>query len=164
MKFLGNRFVLGCVDGEEDRAVRFARRMEVDGGEVLKAVTGHLDHTRAMLMAGILAYECIDELESRTDLVPASDQVVGLDHNARPDLEAMAALDGFIVVVRKSNSYRELDKADQERRVPELEGGRTLLRSRWVSLKMVKAAPWSTLAYLALKFADAQIGNAATLA
>lgn len=164
VEFLGDRFVLGCVEGEEDRAIQFAHRLEVDAGEVLKAVTGDLDHTRAMLMAGILAHERIDELESGTELVPASDRVVGLDHNAPTYAEAMVALDALILVVRESNSYREMDEADQERRVAELEAGRTLLGSRWVSLKMVKAAFWSTLAYLALKFADAPIGEAATLA
>lgn len=164
VEFLGDRFVLGCVEGEEDRAIRFAHRLEVDSGEVLKAVSGKLDHTRAMLMAGILAHERIDELENGTELVPASDRVVGLDHNAPAYFEAMVTLDALIVVVRESNSYREMDEADQERRVAELEAGRTLLRSRTVSLKMVKAALWNTLAYLALKFVDAPIGEAATLA
>lgn len=164
VEFLGDRFVLGCVEGEEDRAIRFAHRFEVDAGEVLKAVAGDLDHTRAMLMAGILAHERIKELENGTELVPASDRVVGLDHNAAAYAQAMVAVDALIVVVRESNSYREMDAADQERRVAELEAGRTLLRSRWVSLKMVKATLWSTLAYLALKFVDAPIGEAASLA
>ncbi|MHA0336729.1 hypothetical protein [Sphingomonas aquatilis] len=164
VEFLGDRFVLGCVEGEEDRAIRFAHSFEVDAGEVLKAVSGELDHTRAMLMAGILAHERLNELENGTELVPASDRVVGLDHNAPAYLEAMMALDALIVVVRESNSYREMNEADQERRVAELEAGRTLLRSRTVSLKMVKAALWSTLAYLALKFVDAPIGEASTLA
>lgn len=162
--FLGDRYVLGCVEGEEDRALRFAHRLEVDAGEVLRVVTGDLDHTRAMLMAGILARERIDELETRTELVPASDRVVGLDHNAPAYGDAMVALDAVILVVRESNSYREMDSGDQERRVAELEAGRTLLGSSWISVKMVKAALWSTLAYLALKFADAPIGEAATIA
>jgi len=53
--FLGNRYVIGCVEGHEGDAIRHAHRFEVDAGEVLKAVTGDLDHTRAMLMAGVLA-------------------------------------------------------------------------------------------------------------
>lgn len=163
VEFLGDRFVLGCVEGEEDRAIRFAHRLEVDAGEVLKAVSGELNHARVMLMAGILAHERIDELENGTELVPASDRVVGLNHNAPAYIEALVALDALLVVVRESNSYREMDEADQERRVAELEAGRTLLHSRTVSLKVVKAALWSTLAYLALKFVDAPIGEAATL-
>lgn len=164
VEFLGDRFVLGCVEGEEDRAIRFAQSFEVDTGEVLKAVSGELDHTRAMLMAGILAHERLDELENGTELVPASDRVVALDHNAPAYLEAILALDALIVVVGESNNYRDMDEADQERRIAELEAGRTLLRSHTVSLKMVKGALWSTLAYLALKFVDAPIGEAATLA
>jgi cell division protein ZapA (FtsZ GTPase activity inhibitor) len=164
VEFLGDRFVLGCVEGEEDRAIRFAQSFEVDAGEVLKAVSGELDHTRAMLMAGILAHERLDELENGIELVPASDRVVRLDHNAPAYLEAIVALDALIVVVGESNNYREMDEADQERRIAELEAGRTLLRSHTVSLKMVKGALWSTLAYLALKFVDAPIGEAATLA
>lgn len=164
VEFLGDRFVLGCVEGEEDRAIRFAHRLEVDAGEVLKAVTGDLDQTRATLMAGILAHERIEELENGTALAPAADRVVGLDHNAPDYTEAMATLDALIIIVRESNSYRELDAADQERRVAELEAGRTLLGSRWVSLRVVQAALWSTLGYLALKFVDAPIGEAATLA
>lgn len=161
---LGNRYVLGCVAGEEDRAIRFAHNLEVDAGEVLKAVTGDLDPMRAVLMAGILAHKRIDELESRTVQAPASDRVVGLDHNRPGYVEAMATLDALIVVVRDSNSYRESDEADQERRLAELEAGKTLLKSRWVSRETVKAALWGTLVYLASKFADAPIGEAAATA
>ena len=47
VEFLGDRFVLGCVEGEEDRAISLAHRLEVAAGEVLKAVIGELDHTRS---------------------------------------------------------------------------------------------------------------------
>ena len=164
VSFLGDRYVLGCVEGEEDRAIRFAHNLEVDAGEVLKAVTGDLDSMRAAMMAGILAHERIDEFESRTGRAPASDRVVGLDHNRPEYVEAVATLDTLIVVVRDSNSYREADEADQERRLAELEAGKTLLKSRWVSKDTVKAAVWGTLAYLVSKFADAPIAEAATTA
>jgi cell division protein ZapA (FtsZ GTPase activity inhibitor) len=83
IEFLGKRIVIGCVEGEEDRAVLFAHRFEVDTGEVLKAVAG-LDHTRAMLMAGLLAEGHIDDLEAQTRArVPGSDRIVGVDHNSR---------------------------------------------------------------------------------
>lgn len=162
--FLGDRYLLGCVEGEEDRAIRFAHNLEVDAGEVLKAVTGDLDPMRAVLMAGILAHERIDGLESRTAQAPASDRVVGLDHNRPEYVEAVATLDALIVVVRESNSYREADEVDQERRLTELEAGKTLLKSRWVSKDTVKATLYGTLAYLACKFADALIGEAAATA
>jgi cell division protein ZapA (FtsZ GTPase activity inhibitor) len=164
VEFLGNRYVVGCVAGDEGSAIRHAHRFEVDTGEVLKAVTGDLDQTRAMLMAGVLAYERIEELEAEPRKVPAADRIVSLDHN-RPDyLNTMAALDQLIEMVRESNSYREQDAADQERRLSELEAGRHLLGSRWVSAAAIKAAFWGTLGYLALKFVDAPIGEAASLA
>lgn len=164
VEFLGDRYVLGCVEGEEASAIRFAHNLEVDTGEVLKAVAGELDPMRAVLMAGILAHEQIDELEHRAGHVPAADRPVELDHNQPDYVEAVASLEALIVVVRESNSYREADETDQERRLAELEAGRTLLKSRWVSKDTVKAALWGTLAYLASKFADAPIGEAAATA
>ena len=160
--FLSERYVLGCVEGEEDRAIRFAHDFEVNAGEVLKAVTGELDPMRAALMAGILAHEQLDEFERLTAQAPASDRIVGLDHNGPEYVEAVAALEALIVVVRESNSYRDADEADQERRLAELEAGKVLLKSRWVSKAAVKGALWGTLVYLASKFADAPIGETAT--
>ncbi|MDP9415679.1 MAG: cell division protein ZapA [Pseudomonadota bacterium] len=52
---LGDRLVLGCVAGEEEQARARAERFEIDTGEVLKALSGELDRTRAMLMSAILA-------------------------------------------------------------------------------------------------------------
>jgi len=160
--FLGQRIVIGCVEGEEDRAIQFAHRFEIDAGEVLKAVAG-LDHTRATLMAGVLAEEHIDDLETQARTrVSASDRIVGLDHNSAGYLAAVAAVDKLIIVVRESNLYREADPEDQERRLAELEAGRRLLGSRWLSLATVKAALIGTITYLAAKFTDAPIGEAAT--
>lgn len=164
IEFLGERFVLGCVEGEEDQAIRFADRFAVDAGEVLKAVTGDLDHTRVMLMAGILAHGRIGSLERGDTMVPASDRIVDLDHNAPDYIETVTALEALIVIVRESNSYREEDKPDQERRLAELEAGRALLRSRWISLAVIKATIWGTLTYLAAKFVDAPIGEVASIA
>lgn len=162
--FLGERIVIGCVEGEEDRAIQFAHDFEVDSGEVLKAVAG-LDHTRAMLMAGVLAEERIDDLETQARTgVPASDRVVGLDHNSADYLTAVAAVDKLIVVVRESNFYREADPEDHERRLAELEAGRRLFGARWLSLAAVKATLIGTVTYLAAKFADALIGDTASAA
>ncbi|MER8568033.1 hypothetical protein NKH85_18900 [Mesorhizobium sp. M0924] len=162
--FLGQRIVIGCVEGEEDRTIEFAHRFEVDTGGVLKAVAG-LDDSRAMLMAGVLSYEHIENLEAGTrGLAPASDRIVGLDHNSAAYLTAVAAVDQLIVVVRESNVYREADPEDQERRIAELEAGRRLLGSKWLSLATVKAALVGTVTYLAAKFADAPIGEAAAAA
>jgi len=164
VEFLGDRFALGCVEGEEEQAKARAERFEIDTGEVLKAVSGELDRTRAMLMSAILAYERIEDLEAATTPFPLHDRAMALDHDAPRYLEASAALDALIIVVRESNSYRESNPADQERRLAELQAGRTLLKSRWVSPETVKATLWGTLAYLASKFVDAPIGEAATAA
>lgn len=55
--FLGQRIVIGCVEGEENKALRLAKRFEIDAGEVTKAVSAEIEPIQAMLMAGILAYE-----------------------------------------------------------------------------------------------------------
>jgi hypothetical protein len=162
--FLGERIVIGCVEGEEDRAIQHAHRFEVDTGEVLKAVSG-LDNVRAMLMAGVLAHEHIEELESEIHATaPASDRIVGLDHNSAAYQATVRAVDRLIVIVGTSNVYREREPDDHERRLAELEAGRRLLGSRWLSLHTLKAALLGTITYLAGKFADAPIGEAATAA
>jgi cell division protein ZapA (FtsZ GTPase activity inhibitor) len=158
VRFLGERLVIGCVDGEEEKAILHAHRFEVDTGEVLKAVTADLDHTRAMLMAGVLAHERIAELEADLTLVPASDRVVGLNHNAPDYVATVTALEHLIEVVRESNSYRESDPDDQDRRLAELEAGQRLIQSRWISVATLRAALWGTLGYLATKFIDVPIG------
>lgn len=164
VEFLSDRFVLGCVVGEEEQAKAHAERFEIDTGEVLKAVSGELDRTRAMLMGAIIAYERIEELEAAATPFPLTDLAIALDHAAPIYVQASTALETLIIVVRESNSYRENDPADQERRLSELEAGRTLLKSRWVSPDTVKAMLWGTLAYLASKFADTPIGEAAAAA
>lgn len=164
VEFLSDRFVLGCVQGEEEQAKARAERFEIDTGEVLKAVSGELDRTRAMLMSAILAYERIEELEAAAAPFPLPGPAMALDHAAPRYVKASAALEALIIVVRESNSYRESDPADQERRLAELEAGRTLLKSRWVSPETLKATLWGTLAYLASKFADTPISEAAAAA
>jgi cell division protein ZapA (FtsZ GTPase activity inhibitor) len=164
VEFLGERIVIGCPEGEQEYAIRYAHRFEVDTGEVLKAVAG-LDHTRAMLMAGVLAEERIEDLESGHDMfAPASDRIVGLDHNAPDYLAAITTLERLIEVVRENNRYREAEPEDQDQRLGELEAGRRLLGSNWISVSTLQAALFGTLTYLAAKFVDAPIGEAATAA
>jgi cell division protein ZapA (FtsZ GTPase activity inhibitor) len=162
VEFLGSKYIIGCVAGEEGNAIRLAERFEIDAGEVTKAVSDELDDVRAMLMAGVLAYERLEEFEDGA--VETSDRLLALDHSSQYYLEAAQSLQALINVVRENNLYRESDEADQERRLAELEAGRALLQSRLVSVATLKAALWTTLAYLALKFADAPIGEAADLA
>jgi hypothetical protein len=120
--------------------------------------------TRAMLMAGVLAHQQIEELEVRLRSAPASDRIVTIDHNQPNYAETIEALEHLIEVINENNRYRENDEADQERRVSELEAGRRLLDSRWISVATVRVALWGTLTYLASKFVNAPIGEAASLA
>jgi len=62
--FLGRRIVIGCIEGEEEKARRLARRFEIDAGEVTKAVSAEIEPIQAMLMAGILAYEQLEQAEA----------------------------------------------------------------------------------------------------
>lgn len=61
--FLGQRIVIGCVEGEEEKALRLAERFKIDAGEVTKAVSAEIQPIQAMLMAGILIYERLEEIE-----------------------------------------------------------------------------------------------------
>jgi galactokinase len=116
-------------------------------------------------MAGVLAHEHIEELEAEIRAsAPASDRIVHLDHNSAAYEATVRTVDRLIVIVETSNVYRESEPEDHERRLAELEAGRRLLGSRWLSLHTLKAALLGTITYLAAKFADAPIGEAATAA
>jgi len=162
--FLSKRFLIGCIKGEEDKAIENAHRFEVDASEVVKAVEDDLDVTRAMLMAGVLAHERITELEAALNFAPASDRVVSFNDNMPDYFAAASALEHLVDVVRESNSYREADPHDQDRRLAELEAGQRLLKSKWISLHVLRATLLSTLGYLAIQFVNAPIGEAATFA
>ncbi|WP_430262233.1 cell division protein ZapA [Neorhizobium sp. DAR64862/K0K3] len=62
--FLGQRIVIGCIEGEEEKTLRLAKRFEIDAGEVTKAVSAEIEPIQAMLMAGILTYEQLEEAEA----------------------------------------------------------------------------------------------------
>lgn len=65
--FLGQSIVIGCIEGEEEKTLRLARRFEIDAGEVTKAVASEIEPIQAMLMAGILTYEQLEEAEAGND-------------------------------------------------------------------------------------------------
>ena len=129
--------------------------------------TSHVWHAPVLAMqpSGQVV-TCPNELPSAAQvrLAPASDRVVPLDHNSADYLAATEALERVIELVRENNHYRESEPEDQERRLAELEAGRRLLGSRWVSVATVQAAVVSVLTYLALKFVDVPIGQAASVA
>lgn len=62
--FLGQRIVIGCIEGEEEKSLRLAKRFEVDAGEVTKAVSAPIKPIQAMLMAGILLYDQIEQIDN----------------------------------------------------------------------------------------------------
>lgn len=64
VEFLGQRIVIGCIEGQEEKALRLAKRFEIDAGEVTKAVSAEIEPIQAMLMAGILAYEQLEQAEA----------------------------------------------------------------------------------------------------
>ena len=61
--FLGQRIVIGCIEGEEEKALRLAKRFENDAGEVTKAVSASIEPIQAMLMAAIINYDLLEQME-----------------------------------------------------------------------------------------------------
>ncbi len=92
------------------------------------------------------------------------DELMILDHGAIEYQATVAAVDRLIIIVQENNFYRQSDPQDHERRLTELEAGRRLLGSKTISLATLKAVLVAVITYLALKFADAPIGEAATAA
>ena len=95
---------------------------------------------------------------------PAADRIVSLDHNSKEYRTTVEVLDAVIDEVRKSNEYGDKDPQDRDQRVAELEAGKRLLEAPKVSVNAIQAVIITTLAYLAMKFADAAIGNLASQA
>lgn len=55
--FLGQRIVIGCVEGEKQETLHLAKRFEIDAGEVQKVVTAPIEPIQTMLMVGIIEYD-----------------------------------------------------------------------------------------------------------
>ena len=65
--FLGQRIVIGCIKGEEENTLRLTKRFESDAGEVTKAVSAPIEPIQAMLMAGIINYDLLEQMEHEPD-------------------------------------------------------------------------------------------------
>ena len=102
-----------------------------------------------------------DSLDT-TESVPASNRAVSLNHNSAQYKETMEALDKVEESVRGSNEYN--DDEDKKLRLAEMGAGKELLKSTSVRPAAVRAVLAGTLIYLAEKFANAPIGEAALLA
>lgn len=162
--FLGERLVIGCVEGEEDKALARLHRFEVDCGEVTKGVSGDLDPLRAAIMGGVIAFERIEELEAGRIGPEADERTAVVDQSSQDFRSAIDAIDRLVETVERSNSYRENLPEDHSRRLAELEAGRRLLMGGRFSITAVKATLWATVIYLAEKFIDEPIGEAASFA
>lgn len=64
--FLGQRIVIGCTEGEEEKAHQLAKRVETDAGEVTKAVSAPIKPIQAMLMASIFNYDLLKQAERQS--------------------------------------------------------------------------------------------------
>lgn len=93
--------------------------------------------------------------------IPAAGRYVELDHNKKEYKDAINAADQLMEAVRASNKYRDMDDADREQRLTELDAGYRLLNANRVNPTAVKAILFGVLTYLAAKFADEPIGELA---
>jgi hypothetical protein len=96
------------------------------------------------------------------DPIPASDRTVSIDHNSAAYREADEALDRLEHTLVQANDYP--DDEDKEQRIAEVSAVRRLLKSTKVRAYAIAALAGPTLTYLAKKFFDTGIGQAATKA
>jgi hypothetical protein len=94
-------------------------------------------------------------------LMKAAEQTVELDHGAPEYQRATSALGAVTEAVRQSNDYASSEPEDREQRLAELEAGNRLLKAGRVRLAALVAVLLPALMYLANKFVDAAIGEAA---
>jgi hypothetical protein len=162
IKFLGQGFVIGCVEGEVDRTVRNIAQFETETGEVLKAVAG-LDEFRAILMAGIISMERIEELELdlKMNAVDRSDSQAVEQWNSER-LELARALNELSELVRSNNRFADSAPEEHAQTLSELEAGKSLLASIRISPSTLRAVLIGVLSYLTMNFVDQPIGEAAS--
>ncbi len=94
--------------------------------------------------------------------VPASDRVVFLNHNEQPYQELVEALTEMEMALVGANDYEDLE--DKEQRIAEISAGQRLLAAPRVRLEALLATIGEALIYLAKKFMDSAIGQAASWA
>jgi hypothetical protein len=95
-------------------------------------------------------------------LMGAAEKTVDLDHGAPEYQKAVSALSGVTEAVRQNNEYASSEPEDREQRVAELEAGKELLKPKRVRIAALVGLLLPALTYLATKFADAAIGEAAS--
>ena len=70
--FLGQRIVIGCIEGDEEKTLRLVKRLENDAGECTKAVSNSIEPIQAMLMASVFNYDLLEQAEGQADTNRAS--------------------------------------------------------------------------------------------
>ncbi len=134
----------------------FSMSPELDGGMEGYITAQGLEQAETLLSA-----RGEPEVQQRDAGVPASDRHVQLDHNSPEYAKATETMSDVIEVVRANNEYAASEPEDHEQRLSELEAGAKLLGAVRVSVAGIAAVLLPALGYLAAKFADAAIGNAA---
>lgn len=164
IEFLGEAITVGCVEGQAERAVRNAEKFEIDTGEILKAVSG-IDQRRAVLMAGIMSMERVEELELdlRRNRVDRSDSRA-IDPLSSKKLNLLRSLDDLTRMIEASNSFATNEPDEHEQVLTELDAGKRLLSSKSISPSTLRALLIGAITYLSMKFIDQPIGEAATYA
>ncbi|MEP9360662.1 hypothetical protein [Sphingomonas sp. KR3-1] len=116
----------------------------------------------ALKQRNLIADEAEQDIADNAVLVPASDRIVSVDHNA-PEAQIISdGLPELQELIRKDNSDRIGNPADRPRFVEQLKAAGDLLRLDRISTRAVAGLILPVLTYLALKFGDEAIGQLAT--
>lgn len=133
---------------------------EGEDGGIAAQLTGDGLEEAEELRAQFVQVEPTDN----TELAPASDRTVPLDHNSPAYGEVVEKLEELKRVIESNNEYRETDLEDHERRLTDVESTLKLLENKRVNVNAMKAVAFGTLAYLVEKFAEHPIGDLAKAA
>ncbi len=116
----------------------------------------HLIRNKSHVLESFAIYcnefeEEIEELYQtfNTDIVPAANRTVTLDHNGSGYKRALEAVETVIETVRGDNEYGNRDPEDKEQRLAELSAGKRLLEAGRASVNAVNTVLMKTLLYLA---------------
>ena len=95
-------------------------------------------------------------------VVPAADRFVRFDDNQEAYATALSALDNVTEAVRRDNEFATREPEVRDRKLAELQAIRSLLEKKEGWSTKLLAIGWAALGYLATKFVDGPIGEAAS--
>jgi hypothetical protein len=99
-----------------------------------------------------------------TEVVPASDRVVRLDHNSADFRDADERLSEVIQAIRANNELAANDPEEHEQRIAELEGGQRLLKAVRVRVNAAMEMLIKPLQWLLVKVGENLISALITIA